>query len=204
MVRIVSPGSVGVIMNQKSILIMLTIQTAWCQQLLVAPDMRTRSEKTDPVQVKAIAKHELPETDGLLGVGFERASKGKAKGGREEQSGSYPVDAHETVPRASDAALRRVRDGNHWNELDQRVNRAIREKSLTVVEATCDSHESDLKEKEATQDARNFVALVVDGADADEMHDGADGDENGRQERLEEVELLTHRGWPVDVKKGHS
>lgn len=42
-----------------------------------------------------------------------------------------------------------------------------------MIEATRDSHESDLETEQAAEEACNCVTLVVNGTDADEMHGGA-------------------------------
>ena len=72
-----------------------------------------------------------------------------------------------------------------------------------MIEPTRDSHEDHLEEEEAAEDACDCVALVVNSADADEMHPGANGDEDSGHDRLEKVEALAHGGGPVSVEKGY-
>jgi len=135
------------------------------------------------VEVQAVSEHELPVADGAFCFGFEGAGEGEGEGGGEEERGADPVDSDPVVAGAGDAALRGVSDGDN------------------MVESTGDGHHADLEEEEDAEEDGDLLGLVVDGADADEVDGGADGDEDARHDRFEEVELLAHFRRPFCVEE---
>ena len=110
MVRMVSSGPVGVMMNQNSMFTMLTIHTACSKSAMVDSPSRA----THPVQVQPIAEHELPEPDVLLLPAPEGARKREAEGRGEEERRPNPINAYPVILRARDAALGRIGYRYNW------------------------------------------------------------------------------------------
>lgn len=60
--------------------------------------------------------------------------------------------------------------------------------TLTAVESTADGGNDDLEGKKTAHSEENVPALLVDSMDADDMDDGAGGQEDGSADGFEEEE----------------